>query len=100
MTDDQVKAAIKTDFPDQGNAVKDGLNAVDKTRSLTITAPSLEPGPGPVTIVYVFDSSLKELMHVNVMWQRPASATDDERRELLTVGLQLVNSSEGSPGRR
>lgn len=95
MKEDKVRAAIKADFPDQAGAIKEGGNDVDRTRSLSITVPSLEPGPGAATIVYVLGASSKELMHVNVMWQRPATATEDERRALVTSGLQLVNYFRG-----
>jgi hypothetical protein len=90
MTQDKLKAAIKVDFPEQASSLKEGSNDVDKTRSLTVSLPSLEPGPGSATIIYLLGASSKELMHVNVAWRLPASAGDEERRSLVTAGLQLV----------
>jgi hypothetical protein len=95
MTEEEVRAAIKADFSVEGDAVQEGSNEVDRTRSLTVTAPALEPGPGAATVVYIFGAASKELMHVNLVWQMPATASDDERRAVVTAGLQLANYFRG-----
>jgi len=82
MSEDQVRAAIAADFP-ESKVVTRTVNAVNRTSVLVIYTPTLEPGPGPAAITYIFGADSGGLFHVNLDWRADhASAAD---RDVLTA---------------
>lgn len=66
MTEQQVRDAIKADFP-AAKPTQD-TNPVEKTGLLTITANDLLAGSGEARISYIFGYSTKKLIQVSVLW--------------------------------
>lgn len=95
MTKDAVAGAIMKDFGIAQAKIKAGQNDVEKTTSLSITVPTLAPGPGEAKVTYVFGATKHALMHVAINWTTDAKPTDAQRREIVTAGLQLVNYFRG-----
>jgi hypothetical protein len=82
MSEDKVRTAIAADFPGF-RVVTRTVNVVNHTSILVIYAPSLEPGPGPAAVTYIFGADSGGLFHVNLDWRVDhASAAD---REVLTA---------------
>jgi hypothetical protein len=87
MTDSEVRAAIKADLGASVD-VKASTNSIERTTLLSATVPSLEPGPGPATVVYIFGYKSKKLIQVNVIW---AGATvGAEAQPFVVAGVQLA----------
>lgn len=70
---DAVRAAIKADFGLEGDAVKVGLNTVERTQVITITVPDVLADGGIAQISYIFGYQSKTLIQVGLLW---AAATD------------------------
>ena len=77
MTQDKVRAAIKTDFNLSGDAIVAGTNAAERTQLLTITVPDLLPGGGKAQVSYVFGYSSKALIQVGISWSAAIDPTVD-----------------------
>jgi hypothetical protein len=75
MTEDEVKAAIKSDFGLKGDAIVLGANAAERTQLLTIIVPDLLPDGGAAQVSYVFGYTSKTLIQVGISW----SATIDPK---------------------
>ena len=85
-----VRAAIQRDFALGPAAIREVLNSGEATTVLSITLPSLEPGPGTAQVSYIFGATSRRLMHVNVVWSTDGNPTDDEREAIAIAGLQLA----------
>ncbi|QCO54426.1 hypothetical protein EOK75_00450 [Pseudorhodobacter turbinis] len=70
---DAVLAAIKADFGLEGDAVKLGLNTVERTQVITISVPDVLADGGIAQISYIFGYQSKTLIQVGLLW---APATD------------------------
>lgn len=95
MTKEQVLKAIEQDFAIKADKVTLADNDVERTSSLTVTVPHLDPAPGAATISYVLGATSKKLIHVNVVWATGAEPNDNERRSMLAAGVLLVNYFRG-----
>jgi hypothetical protein len=95
MNKDAVLSAITRDFGIAPAKVTSGQNDVEKTTSVSITVPTLEPGPGSAKVTYVFGATQHTLMHVSVNWATGAKLSDADRSTIVTAGLQLVNYFRG-----
>lgn len=71
--EDAVRAAIKADFGLEGDAVKVGLNTVERTQVITISVPDVLADGGIAQISYIFGYQSKALIQVGLLW---APATD------------------------
>jgi len=58
---------------------------------LVLRVAELEPGPGPVSISYIFGAKSKRLMHVNVVWKTDGTPSDEARNKIAAAGMQLAN---------
>lgn len=54
--------------------IAESTNAIEGTRVLTVKVASLEPGPGPARVAYIFGHNSKKLIQVNVIWGEDAPA--------------------------
>ena len=87
----QVRSAIAQDFkplPDSMSMVK---NPAENTQVLVLRVAELEPGPGPVSISYIFGAKSNRLMHVNVVWKTDGTPSDEARNKIAAAGMQLTN---------
>jgi hypothetical protein len=73
--EDAVRAAIKTDFGLEGDAVNVGLNTVERTRVMTILAPGVLADGGTAQVSYIFGYQSKTLIQVGLLW---SAVTDPE----------------------
>lgn len=95
MTKEQVLKAIEQDFAIKADKVTLADNDIERTQSLTVTVPRLDPAPSPAVISYVLGATTKKLIHVNVVWTTAAEPNDTERRSMLAAGVLLVNYFRG-----
>jgi hypothetical protein len=91
MTEAEVRAAIQADFAVKPDAIRSTPNAIERTTALVVSLPSLDPGPGPATAVFILGYQSKKLIQVNVQWAREASADKADAAPYLVAGVQLVN---------
>ena len=71
--EDAVRAAIKTDFGIEGDAVQVGLNTVERTRVMTVLVPDLLAEGGIAQVSYIFGYQGKTLIQAGILW---SAATD------------------------
>ncbi|HKU95329.1 MAG TPA: hypothetical protein VJR58_08640 [Vineibacter sp.] len=96
MTEAEVKAAIQKDFGVKADDIRQTSNAIERTMALMVSVPSLDPGPGPATAIYILGYQSKKLIQVNVVWARDANAKGDKNDKAdtgpyIVAGVQLVN---------
>ena len=72
MTEADVRAAVKKSLAVQDADIKTGANPTEGTALLIVRVDSLDPGPGPATITYIFGNKSKKLIQVNVVWGEDA----------------------------
>jgi hypothetical protein len=92
MTDGDVRAAIKADLGASAD-IKTATNSIERTTLLSATVPSLDPGPGAATVVYIFGYKSKKLIQVNIIWAGATAGGDAQ--PYLVAGLQLANYFKG-----
>ena len=89
MDEDAVRAAIKSDFGIEGDAVVAGPNTVERTKVLTIRVPDVLPDGGLADVSYVFGYQSGELIQVGISWSAAIDPTVDAQR-LYANGDVLV----------
>lgn len=89
MDEAAVRAAIKTDFDLDGDAVVTGSNTVERTKVLTIQAPDVLPQGGLSEVSYVFGYSSEKLIQVGISWSPEIDPSVDAQR-LYANGDVLV----------
>ena len=80
MTEQEVLAAIETDFDIADWAVDRVVNATERTTSLVTRIDGLVADTGVVEIAYILGHSSKRLMQVNMLWRQPPGALDGSAR--------------------
>lgn len=75
MTENEVRAAIATDFALKGDAIKVDSNKTEKTQILSVKVPDVLPNGGTADVSYVFGFNSKTLIQVGVSWSK---AFDDK----------------------
>src|SRR5262249_10136792 len=61
-------------------------NAIEGTNVITVRVASLDPGPGPARVAYIFGHNSKKLIQVNVVWGEDATQTVDT---IVAAGTRL-----------
>lgn len=90
MTEKKVLKAIYRDFRIPRSKIKRHEHPTEKTTSLEIAIPDLLPESGPALGYYIFGYKSKKLIHVNLVWGRPATAKPDPQGVINTAN-QLRN---------
>jgi hypothetical protein len=75
MTEAQVRAAIRRDFPQAAERIASEQTPVERTQVLSIAVPNLIPDAGTARISYILGHQSKRLIQVTVLWGPPADAT-------------------------
>jgi len=88
MTEQQVRAAATKTFNLKPADFAAAANPLEGTTVLTSKVPSLEPGPGPARIAYIFGYTSKKLVQVNVVWGEEGGKPLDVNA-IITSGTQL-----------
>jgi hypothetical protein len=88
MTEQEVRGVIARDFAAKPADVTSNLNPVEGTTVLTVKAASLDPGPGPAVVAYIFGYTSKRLIQVNVAWG-DESAEKSDPTAMMATGTRL-----------
>lgn len=78
MSEQQVRAAIRSDFPAMASSLASTVNPSEKTTVLSLVVPDLLPHTGKAHISYIFGYRSKRLIQVNILWFSDRTATSDE----------------------
>jgi hypothetical protein len=78
MSEDQVRAAIRNDFPGAAAGLTSAVNPSEKTTVLTLIVPDLMPRTGKARISYIFGYRSKKLIQVNILWSSDRTSAGDE----------------------
>jgi hypothetical protein len=78
MSEEQVRQAVRKDFPAAVVKLTSALHPSEKTTVLSISVADLLPNTGVAPISYIFGYRTKQLIHVNVVWTSDGSAVGDE----------------------
>jgi hypothetical protein len=95
MDEAGVLAAAAKDFGVADKDVQRVVNPGQGTRVLVIQVPKMDPGPGPATVQYILGAKSGQLIHVNVLWALPDTATAAQREQMIAAGLQLSKYYRG-----
>jgi hypothetical protein len=77
MTEEQLKRAIRNDFPAAGKLAS-AVHPTEKTTVLSLTVADLLPQSGNARISYILGYRSKTLHQVNIVWSSDGSAAGDE----------------------
>ena len=78
MTEAEVRAAVKKSFAVKDADIKTTANPTEGTTLLIVRVDSLDPGPGPATVTYIFGNKSKKLIQVNVVWGEDAPSNSND----------------------
>ena len=88
MTEPEVRAVIAKDFGAKPADITSAVNPVEGTTVLTLKVASLDPGPGPAVVAYIFGYTSKKLIQVNVAWGDESNAKSDPNA-MIAAGTRL-----------
>ena len=78
MSEEQVRQAIRKDFPAAAGKISSAVHPSEKTTVLTATVPDLLPNTGKARISYIFGYRSKKLIQVNIVWTSEGNTASDE----------------------
>lgn len=90
MNERDVLKAIYKDFKINRKQVSRFTHPSEKTVSLGIDVDKLLPNSGPAKIFYILGHKSKRLIHINVIWGRPATSKPNAEN-VVAVANQLRN---------
>ena len=85
-----VMKAIFRDFKIKRKKVSRVEHPIEKTVSLGVNVEKLLPNSGPAKVFYILGHKTKRLIHVNVIWGKPATPKPDAENVVATAN-QLRN---------
>jgi hypothetical protein len=68
MSEEQVRAAIRNDFPAAASSLISTVNPSERTTLLSLVVPDLLLRTGKARISYIFGYRSKKLIQVNILW--------------------------------
>jgi hypothetical protein len=68
MREEQVRVAVRSDFPAAAARLTSTINPAEKTTVLSLTVPDLLPDTGKARISYILGYRSKKLIQVNIVW--------------------------------
>jgi hypothetical protein len=78
MSEEQVRGAIRGDFPVAAASLTGAVNPSEKTTILSLIVPDLLPHTGKAHISYIFGYHSKKLIQVNILWSSDRNPAADE----------------------
>jgi hypothetical protein len=78
MSEEQVRQAIRKDFPAAAAKLASAVHPSEKTTILSLTATDLLPHTGKARISYILGYHSKKLIQVNILWSSDGTADGDE----------------------
>ena len=100
MTEQEVRAVAVKSFGIKDADIKSAPNPTEGTAGLSVRLPSLDPGPGPATITYIFGYKTKRLIQVNVLWGEDTSNLPADANAIIGAGTRLARYFEGFTWRK
>jgi hypothetical protein len=100
MTEAEVRAALKKSFAVKDADIKTDANTTEGTTLLIVRVDSLDPGPGPATITYIFGNKSKKLIQVNVVWGEDAPNNSSDANAVIGAGTRLERYFQGFSWRK
>jgi hypothetical protein len=100
MTEADVRAAVKKSLAVKDADIKTGANPTEGTTLLIVRVDSLDPGPGPATITYIFGNKSKKLIQVNVVWGEDAPNNSSDANAIIGAGTRLERYFQGFSWRK
>ena len=90
MSERDVMKAIFKDFKTDRKKVSRFEHPTEKTVSLGIDVDNLLPNSGPAKVFYILGHKSRRLIHVNIIWGKPATPKPDAENVVATAN-QLRN---------
>ena len=78
MDEEQVRQAIRKDFPAAAGKISSADHPSEKTQVLSVTVSDLLPNTGNARVSYILGYRSKRLIQVNVVWTSEGDAASDE----------------------
>jgi hypothetical protein len=78
MNEEQVKQAIRKDFPEPAGKLARAIHPTEKTIVMSLTVADLLPHSGNARISYILGFRSKKLGQVNIVWSSDGSTAGDE----------------------
>jgi len=78
MNEEQVRQAIRKDFPEQTGKLARTIHPTEKTIVLALTVADLLPHSGNARVSYILGYRSKKLGQVNIVWSSDGSTAGDE----------------------
>ena len=97
MDAEQIKALLRSDFPQANPTLIDRIDTVSRSRVLTLELPALDPGPGVATISCVFGATSQRLIAVNVIWLAAGKASQTQETLWINAAAQLAKTYAAQP---
>jgi hypothetical protein len=92
MDAEQIRSLLTLDFPQANPVLIDRIDAISRSRVLTLELPALDPGPGPATISCVLGVSSQRLIAVNVIWLTAGKASQTQETLLINAAAKLAKT--------
>jgi len=100
MTEADVRAVVKKSFAVKDADIKTDANPTEGTTLLIARVDSLDPGPGPATVTYIFGNKSKKLIQVNVVWGEDAPNNSSDANAIIGAGTRLERYFQGFSWRK
>src|SRR2546425_2539191 len=100
MTEADVRAVVKKSFAVKDADIKTSSNPTEGTGLLIVRVDSLDPGPGPATVTYIFGNKSKKLIQVNVVWGEDAPNNSSDANAIIGAGTRLERYFQGFSWRK
>jgi hypothetical protein len=100
MTEPEVRAAVTKSFGIKSADIKTTPNPTEGTTLLVVHVESLEPGPGPAAVTYIFGHKSKRLVQVNVVWGDNTPKNPPDANAIIGAGTRLERYFQGFSWRK
>ncbi len=95
MSEEEVRALIVKTLGAKPADITSGVNQVEGTSVLNVHVASLDPGPGPAQIGYIFGHQSKRLIQVNVIWGEDSAKDQIDPNLMIAAGTRLARYFAG-----
>jgi hypothetical protein len=100
MTERDVQAVVIKSLGVKAADITSAANPVEGTTVLTAKVASLDPGPGPAQIAYIFGHNSKKLIQVNVIWDEGTAKDKADPDAMVAAGTRLQRYFAGFTWRK
>ena len=78
MDEEQVRQAIRKDFPAAAGKISNAVHPSEKTKVLSVTVSDLLPNTGSARVSYILGYRSKRLIQINILWASEGDAASYE----------------------